>query len=178
MIKKLLIASVASVLSMSAMAGVEYYIEGKQEITYKKVASNKFEKISVINSGKESLTAGSKVLFENKLTIPDDNKLMSLEITKSGTVKFIDLSAGVDGEVEATVEKSFFGRIKSVSIDNEKYQFLYEKAIQQSGVGIIKKLNLGNVAEVEYVNSSFECKEVEGKDLLKCEVESAFTINF
>ncbi len=178
MMKKMMLASVAFALSMSAMAGVEYYITGKQEITYKKVASNKFEKISVIHSGKESLTAGSKVLFENQLTIPDDNKLMSLEITKSGTVKFLDISAGVEGEVEAKIEKSFFGRVKSVTIDNEKYQFLYEKAIQQSGVGIIKKLNLGNVAEVEYVNSSFECKEVAGKDLLKCEVESAFTVSF
>ncbi len=176
MLKKVLTTLTFISISTSSMAGLVYSIEGSQEITLKRISNKRFEKIAVVNNGTEKLMLGSKILGESTISIPDDGKKFALEATGKNIVRVEDESENINQEIEASIESSLFGKVKSIKISGENTEVLYAKAYERTGLDVLKKLRLSGIAKSDLAVSDLDC--ISAGDLLKCTQESVLTFEF
>lgn len=182
MIKKVVLATMLFSLSSVAMADIIYTINAHQEIVLKKVSKKRFEKISSVNTGVEKMvvTLGNKVInqAEQEINIADDKNKFALEVTGKNILKVEDEKEKINTEIEAAIETSLFGSVKSITIDSKTADALYAEAYKRTGVDILKNANYGNVIKSKINSSNIEC--VAEGDLLKCDQdqELKFTIEF
>ncbi len=176
--KKLAITALLLTITSSAFAGeLILSISGHQEVVYKKVSKKKFEKISSTNVGIQSVdyvtNKGSQNLGKQEINVEDSGLNESLEVTGKNIVRIIDEKENINQEVEADIEQSIFGNVKSINISNTTMESVYAEAYKKAGLNELKNLNiLGGAIKSKISLTDLNC--VAEEDLLKCQQNSDF----
>lgn len=175
---KLAITALLFTLTSTAFAGdLVLSISGHQEIVYKKIAKNKFEKISSTNVGMQSVdyvtNKGTKNLGKQEINVADSGQKESLEVTGKNIVKIVDVKEQIDTEVEANIDSSILGNVKAININSKVMESVYAESYKRAGLDELKNLNVLGGAITSKINvSDLNCEA--DKDLLKCEQDSEF----
>jgi len=120
----LVVLSLVALVSSSAFAAsVKFDIQLHEILTLKKVSNTRFEKISDIATGTASLemevNGVKKTLLKQALneSAPENN--VAIEITGKNTVRIIDQKENINQEIQADINKSLFGGLKTITIKSE-----------------------------------------------------------
>ena len=174
---KITLAALVLTLSLTTTAfaqnSVNLKIGAEEILTLKKIADNKYEKISDNVIGNISLSVdanGTKQTLVNQ-AINDSNARndFTLELTGKNIVRVTDLKEAINQEVQANIQKTFFGKLKTISIDSKTMEALYAASLQKAGIDVLKNLNINQGAGTltsKINSSSLECN-ADG-DLLVC----------
>lgn len=176
----LVVLSLVAFMSSSAFAAsVKFDVQLHEILTLKKVSNTRFEKISDIATGTASLemeiNGEKKSLLKQALNESAPANNVAIEITGKNTVRIIDQKENINQEVQADINKSLFGGLKSITIKSETLQALYSESLKKSGLDILRGLNVGNQFSSEVTFSDEICSR-DG-DLLVCIQDSHLEIN-
>lgn len=176
--KKLIVLAVLMTTSSMAMADLVYTIELQQATVFKKIDSNKFEKItrSTKEFQKSERIINGKVVSQSEKESDrlDDSGKITLEVTGKNLVKLIDEKEQVSEEVEAKITRSFFGKLKTIDIDGKNMDAIYAEAYKRSGLDLLKKLKLGSLGSTEITTSELSC--LVESELLRCDQDQKLVI--
>lgn len=168
-------------LSSGAMADLVLTVTTHQNTILKKIDINKFEKISQTIKAVEKLEKikdGSVVVIsEQESSKNGDAGKLTIEVKGKNLVKIEDEKEQVSSEVEATITRSLFGKLKGINIEAKTMDTVYAEAYKRTGLDFLKKMKLGKLASSEITTSDLKCT-VEA-DLLKCDQDQdlVFTVN-
>lgn len=129
-----------------AAESVSLTIKTEETTTFKKISKTMFEKIISSAKGTVSLdynsAKGIKNLLSQDVNETDDKNSVVLEVKGKNIVRLVDTKEDVDTEIQADVDRTIFGNIKSVNISSDNIYSVYEKSIKRSGVDVLKKLRI------------------------------------
>lgn len=172
--------SLVALISSNAFgASVKLDVQLHEILTLKKVSNTRFEKISDIATGTASLemevNGVKKTLLKQALneSAPENN--VAIEITGKNTVRIIDQKENINQEIQAEINKSLFGGLKTITIKSETLQALYSESLKKSGLDILRGLDLGNQFASDVTFSDEVC--TKDRDLLICNQDSHLEIN-
>jgi DNA-binding protein len=164
-----------------ASESISLTIKTHEILTLKKVSKSRFEKISDAATGlaKLDFNSGSlsKNLMSQEVNETDTTSQVSYEVTGKNILKIVDSKEAINKEVQADINKSFFGNIKSIKISSETMQSLYAASMKKSGLDVLKNLRFiggGAALTSSIVTSDMDCK-ADG-DLLVCEQDATLSL--
>lgn len=182
---KTTLALLALTLTFSSvsMASEGLIISSKlhEVLTLKKVSKTKFEKISSIVTGTLTVEAsfgGEKFSETQDVNNSDLTNKVSIEVTGKNIVRIQNEKEKIDSEVQAEIDKSFMGTIRSIKIDAKTYEGLYAESMKKSGLDLLKKLRIQDSNGVG-LSTSIEGGELAceaAQDLLICTQEAEVAI--
>ena len=176
----LVVLSLVAFMSSSAFAtSVKFDIQLHEILTLKKVSNTRFEKISDVATGVASLemdvNGEKKTLLKQALNEAAPANEVSIEITGKNIVRIIDQKENINQEVEADINKSLFGGLKSITLKSATLQALYSESLKKSGLDILRGLNVGGQLSSDVTFSDEVC--TKDGDLLICNQDSHLEIN-
>lgn len=176
----LVVLSLVTFVSSNSFAtSVKFDIQLHEILTLKKVSNARFEKISDVATGIASLEMEAngvkKTLLRQALNESAPANNVAIEITGKNTVRIIDQKENINQEVQADIDKSLFGGLKTITIKSEILQTLYSEGLKKSGLDILRGLNVGNQFSSDVTFSDEVCSR-DG-DLLVCTQDSRLEIN-
>jgi hypothetical protein len=147
-------------------------LKAQEIITLKKLDNNRFGKISAQVKGDMTLTItinGNTRTATQDLSESNGSSDLLIEVTGKNIVRLIDSKAGIDQEVQADINKSLLGRVKTISIDSKTMEALYSDSLKKSGLEELQGIRfIGNSGAIssKITTSAMECESE--KDLLIC----------
>lgn len=162
-------------LATTALAqnSVNLNVKAEGIFALKKISDNKFEKISEDVTGNVSLSVdanGAKqALFNQAINDSNATNNFTLEVTGKNIVRVTDSKEKINQEVQANIQKTFFGKLKTITIDSKTMEALYAASLKKSGLDTLKSLNISQDAGTltsKINTSALECA-ADG-DLLLC----------
>lgn len=163
------ISAIAMALMLSTSAfgaeGLFLTIKTHEVLTLKKVTKTRFEKISQVATGTASLDVinarGTKNLMSQDINEADTQNAVTLEVTGKNILRVVDIKENIDQEVPATIGKSLFGTVKSITIDSQTMEGLYAASMKESGLDALRGLRVlafGGLLSSKLNTTDMNCK--------------------
>jgi hypothetical protein len=180
----LLVLSLMSLISLNAFAAnnaVVLDVQIHEVITLKKVSNNHFDKISNLSTGIISLdvtTAGAtKNLLKQEINQADPANALSLDITGKNIVRITDQKENINQEIQAEIDKGFFGGLNSITIRSQTLEALYAESIKKSGLDVLAALNITGDVNLASKITLGDQVCLTNEDLLICNQDIHLAIN-
>lgn len=174
--------TITFVTTLSASESIALTVKTHETLTLKKVSKTRFEKLTQNATGKAELglISGTQIkeLYSQDINETDNTSALALEVTGKNVLRVEDAKEGINQEVQADINKSFLGNVKSIKIDSATIQGLYAKSMKKSGLDVLKKLRVfgagGASLQSSIITSDLNCAD-EG-DLLVCQQDATLII--
>ncbi len=177
----LIFSSLLLVISTSAMADIVYTVDAHQQTVLKKISKKRFEKITQSTTGMEKvlITLGKQKISESEkeLNLSDDQSKLAIEVTGKNIIRIEDVKENINKEVEAVVESSILGNVKSIEVSSKTMDSLYADVYKRMGIDELKNANYNGIVKSKIETTNLSC--VAEGDLLKCDqdMKMNFTIS-
>jgi len=177
----IIFTSLLLAFSTTAFADIVYTVEARQQTVLKKISKKRFEKItqSTIGTEKVLITLGKQKISESEkeLSLSDDQSKLSMEVTGKNILRFEDEKEKINKEIEAQIESSLLGNVKSIAINSKTMDTLYADVYKRMGIDELKNANYNGIVKSKIETTDLICL-AEG-DLLKCDqdLRMNFTIS-
>jgi hypothetical protein len=148
-----------------------YTITDHQEIIFKKISKTTFDKIASTDKGIKSLdivsTTGTKNVFKHDMNISDNEPNENLEVVGNSSVKILDTKNQVNALINAKIDLTVFGNVKSIAIEGKDLDVAYAEVYKKTGLDLLKDLKIiGGHVTSKITSSTFTC--VADKEILTC----------
>jgi hypothetical protein len=168
---KLLFLSVLIISTNTYAKNFVYTLTDHQEIIFKKTSKTTFDKIASTDKGIKSLdivsTNGTTNVFKHDMNIADNEPNENLEIIGKTKVKILDTKNQVNAVVNAQIDLTVFGNVKSIAISGKDLDEAYAEFYKKTGLDLLKDLKIiGGHVTSKITSSTFAC--VADKDILTC----------
>jgi hypothetical protein len=168
---KLLFLSVFILSTNTYAKNFVYTLTDHQEIIFKKTSKTTFDKIASTDKGIKSLdivtTNGSTNVFKRDMNIADNEPNENLEVLGKSSVKILDTKNQVNAVINAQVDLTIFGNVKSIVISGKDLDGAYAEVYKKTGLDLLKDLKIiGGHVTSKITSSTFAC--VADKDILTC----------
>jgi hypothetical protein len=147
----ILITLLAGTMSYAA----EFKMKAHSVITLKQTEKNVFEKINEVVIASTSFKSTVINNEETKKLVNDDKMTIT---TGKNTIHIKDVSAGIDNDVLARIERGFFaGGVRSILVTGENFENTYYSSLEKQGIIALSNLDLKKETRKSLAISDFKC---------------------
>jgi hypothetical protein len=144
-------------------------------ITFKK--NNKadtFEKIKEVSSLNSILTTKKEIIFDLKKSTNTSKLTYTLD---RGFIRIQDENANIDKDVLVSIERSFFGRLKSFKIRGEDLEETYAGTVKNTSLLALKELDLNKNNSQSLLVGDQVCTSERSSNIVTCDQNISLKIS-
>ncbi len=144
-------------------------------ITFKKNdKTDTFEKINEVSKLDTIVTSKKEVIFGFKKSVNNSKLTYTLD---RGLIRIQDENANIDKDVLVTIERSFFGRLKSFKISGEVLEETYAGTIKNTSLLAIKELDINKNNSQSLLIGDQICTSERSSNIVTCDQNIALKIS-